>query len=430
VIKKSAGLIIFCVLLSALYTNCDEQGFVVSNKAFGVSSLGSTSTNTGIGTTTGSGIGIPGVTVPTATPTGATSTVNNVLPVTVGCGYVNEPCVSVTICAPGTSDCQTIPNVLLDTGSYGLRLFASVVTIGLPQVTDPANPSQAVAECVSYADGSGQWGPVAAADIVLSGEKASNVPIQIVDSTYATPPSNCTDLDVSPATEGFNGILGVGLFVQDCGPGCESDSNNNIYFSCAGSSCESVVMALNHQVTNPISAFPIDNNGVLLQLPAISTSGALTLSGSLIMGIGTQSDNTPSGTTTFAANSSGNFGTTFNGASYNAFIDSGSNGLYFPDASITPCPSGYTGFYCPASPISFSASQIGSNGQNSRLIGFSIANGEGELEQSNPNMVFNNLGGAMASDFDWGLPFFFGRNVYVGISGRMSTIGMGPFWAY
>src|SRR5271168_4830164 len=57
---------------------------------------------------------------------------SNVLAVSVGnCGpssYFNEPCVTIKICSPGTTQCQTIPNVLLDTGSYGLRLFSSVIT--------------------------------------------------------------------------------------------------------------------------------------------------------------------------------------------------------------------------------------------------------------------------------------------------------------
>jgi hypothetical protein len=53
--------------------------------------------------------------------------------VDVGCGYVNEPCVTVTVCAPGTGRCQSIPNVLLDTGSYGLRLFGCALSIPISE---------------------------------------------------------------------------------------------------------------------------------------------------------------------------------------------------------------------------------------------------------------------------------------------------------
>lgn len=38
-------------------------------------------------------------------------------------GNVNTPYVSVNVCEPGTTKCQTINNVLLDTGSTGLRIF-------------------------------------------------------------------------------------------------------------------------------------------------------------------------------------------------------------------------------------------------------------------------------------------------------------------
>src|SRR6185437_10849196 len=62
----------------------------------------------------------------------------NAISVTVGAGSVcgnysnggtlNQPCTSVTICLPGsTTQCQTIPDILVDTGSYGLRVFASAL---------------------------------------------------------------------------------------------------------------------------------------------------------------------------------------------------------------------------------------------------------------------------------------------------------------
>ena len=41
--------------------------------------------------------------------------------------YVNGLFTSVTICVPGTSSCQTLDGVLVDSGSSGLRLLASQV---------------------------------------------------------------------------------------------------------------------------------------------------------------------------------------------------------------------------------------------------------------------------------------------------------------
>jgi hypothetical protein len=44
--------------------------------------------------------------------------------------------------------------------------------------------------------------------------------------------------------------------------------------------------------------------------------------------------------------------------------------------------------------------------------------------------VFPMLGGSNAGTFDWGLPFFFGRNVYTAINGKSTPAGQGPFWAF
>ncbi|HET6899476.1 MAG TPA: DUF3443 family protein, partial [Vicinamibacteria bacterium] len=64
--------------------------------------------------------------------TASAPVVNNVQPVQVDLGptgdYVNGIFTSVTICVPGTTRCQSIDDVLVDSGSVGLRLLASVVT--------------------------------------------------------------------------------------------------------------------------------------------------------------------------------------------------------------------------------------------------------------------------------------------------------------
>src|ERR1700684_3171714 len=67
-----------------------------------------------------------------------TTTGQNVAPIVVNAGpannYANGACATVTVCVPGTSTCQTIDGMLVDTGSSGLRILSSALTSGrLPQ---------------------------------------------------------------------------------------------------------------------------------------------------------------------------------------------------------------------------------------------------------------------------------------------------------
>jgi len=366
---------------------------------------------------------------PVPTPIPYQAGTNQML-VSVGtCGYINQPCVSVTICEPGTATCQTIPNILLGTGSYGLRLFKQVVTLNLESVKDSGGKE--LAECMAYAGGNSQWGPLKYADVQLGNELASHIPIEIIDSTYATIPASCRNTQATPGSLGFNGILGVGLFIQDCGPNCVSSSTNNVYFSCSGATCTPTAVPLNLQVVNPVAYLPNSNNGVMLHLPTVSDAGATNVQGVLYLGVATQADNTPTGSVTvFPVDAGGNFRTIMNGTTYSsAFIDSGSNVIFFPSSMSTSCQRAQ-GYYCPPSMQSFSATQTGSGGSPSVVVNFNIMNADVALDANNPNYVFNNVGGPLGNSFDWGLPFFLGRQVYVAIEGRSSSIGTGPYWAW
>jgi hypothetical protein len=42
----------------------------------------------------------------------------------------------------------------------------------------------------------------------------------------------------------------------------------------------------------------------------------------------------------------------------------------------------------------------------------------------------NGLAGPNAGTVDFGLPFFFGRNVYTAIEGKSTPAGTGPYTAY
>src|SRR6266481_1856508 len=78
-------------------------------------------------------------------------------------GYVNGAFVTVTVCVPGTANCQAIDHVLVDTGSSGLRLLANdgraggELSLPLPSLEDVGK--NAVAECYPFLDGF-TWGQV------------------------------------------------------------------------------------------------------------------------------------------------------------------------------------------------------------------------------------------------------------------------------
>src|SRR5580704_6704520 len=83
---------------------------------------------------------------------GASTTANNVAPLVVnggppGTGLADVPFVSVTICVPGTKNCQTIDYLNVDTGSSGLRVISSVLSgLALPQQT--ATTGDPLVECL------------------------------------------------------------------------------------------------------------------------------------------------------------------------------------------------------------------------------------------------------------------------------------------
>lgn len=349
--------------------------------------------------------------------------------------YVNEPCVSVTVCAPGASNCQTIDGILLDTASFGLRIFKSALN-GLSLTPEQSGQGGELAECQPFLDGSSDWGPVETGQVILGGEPAVTVPIQVIDSTFPGIPSSCTNPDLNPSEAGFNGILGVGPFVQDCGPACEDKGNINQftvwpYWSCNAGTCTQTAVALQNQVQNPVASLPEDNNGVLMELPSVAPGGTPSISGSLILGIGTKSNNTPGAVKTFPLDSFGDFITVFNGASLtSSFADTGSNGFFFPDKAIVVC-SDTQSWYCPPSTKIFSATQEGFTNTPTNIVSFQIGNFD-NLTKNTSNAVFLEIGGPSPdpSAFDWGLPFYFGRSVFMGIEGTDSPLGAGPYLAY
>jgi hypothetical protein len=359
------------------------------------------------------------------------STTPNVQPiaVTTAPGLTrNMLTTSVTLCQPGTSNCATIDNIQVDTGSHGLRILASALPAGFT-LAAVGSGSGVTGECAVFGGGYA-WGAVRSADVRMAGQLASAIPIQLIsDPSLPTVPTDCAGSGPAMLTVSSlraNGILGVGLFAADCGSGCVNAALPRWYYSCdASGNCLASTQALAQQVTNPVSSFALDNNGVVIDLPSIADAGAVSVSGSLIFGIGTQANNTLGGASVVRANSqTGYVVTSSAGQTYStSYVDSGSNAFFFSNSQLPQC--GY--WYCPSSTQSASASIVGTDGA-SNTVSFSIGNSTALFASS--NNAFDNLAGIASNSFGWGLPFFFGRRVYTAIASRATSAGPGPYYAF
>jgi hypothetical protein len=373
---------------------------------------------------------------------GGSMPTSNVVSVVVDAGPtstspdVNTLFTTVTVCIPDTTSCQTIDHIQVDTGSFGLRILAPVLTLSLPVQT--LTNGAALLECTPFVDGY-SWGPVALADVQISGEMASSVPVQVIgDPNFTSVPANCSSVgppEDTVAAFGANGILGVGVFAQDCGSGCVTNVDNDIYYSCTSTLCEPTTLALASQVPDPVTMFATDNNGVIIQLPTVAAQGAATVTGSMIFGIDTQTNNKSGDQTVLTVDSNfGDFTTVFNGQSLSqSFLDTGSNGLYFNDTSLAPCTAtGLTGFYCPATTQSLSATLQGQNNLSAN-VSFSVGDAQ-TLGGNDASLVaFPTLAGTFTSSadtFDWGLPFYYGRTVYTAFENETTSVGTGPYVAF
>jgi hypothetical protein len=416
------------VLTQPIGQNCavaNGSGVAVANVVFGVTCTA----NSGSG---GGGSSAALVAIPTATGNTAPIVIDGGNRVT---GYEsNRPFVSITLCTPGTSGstraCQTIDHVVLDTGSYGLVLNRSAISsnLNLPIVTDATG--NAIGSCIQYGGGY-SWGSVRVADVRVGGEVAQTV----MFADNADQPGGASQVPASCSSGGTaldflneNGIFGIGVLGDD----------NPDEFSCNAGGCTPIATDA-YPIANVVAQFNGDHNGSIVQVPGVVGAATYYNAGSPIVGtvtfgLGTQSNNAVTGAKVYSTNTSGDFTTTYKGTIYRSFLDTGSGAIYFND-SIPACTT-YTSFYCPsASPLPLNATNTAATGGASGSVGFTVYSadaifGAGQAVLANVAEPFSGFQGFSTAYFDWGLPFFFGRTVYVGLQGSTTPVGTGPFWAY
>ena len=388
----------------------------------------------------------------------------------------NVPFVSVTVCVPGTTTCQVVDHVILDTGSIGLRLVSPVLNsnLVLPAVTDASGHS--VRECYAYVT-SYVWGSMVTADVTVAGQTQLSLPVHLIGDTAAgTPASECTSIADSDyanfinqpsatstltdtvATFGANGILGVmPAGAQDCGsfcaPGTTATSAElaNYYYTCpTATTCSPTTVALASQAANPIALVNSGAvNGISLSLPAVGSAGASTLTGTLTLGVSTTSSDTPPSTASFyGLDEYALFSTQVSGTTFEAVVDSGTGYYLFSDSSVPSCVyDSETEFFCPSTSTTLTAA-LAENSDAVHARG-TTANLDFVLENldlvSNSAFAIPGIGspcGLYQSGqcypatalslpfFIWGLPFYFGRTVYFVYPGSTAGGIQGPAFGF
>jgi hypothetical protein len=353
---------------------------------------------------------------------------------------INQPYVTVTVCAPsaqGNGPCVTVDRMILDTGSSGVRVLASALGNAFaatlpPQTgaTDDPSGSAPIAQCATFASGF-TWGSIKQAVVAIGGETSTVVPMEVIGDGAFSTPADCIahggpDLG-SVRGLGGNGIVGIGNLVRD-DPWSATKIYPAAYYYCTNATtCVNTRVPLSGQAMNPVAAFPIDNNGTIIRLPSLPSTGAASATGQLIFGIGTQQNNVmPAGINVVPLDQFGTFTSVYKNHSLNpSAIDSGTTALLFPDSTIPT--SG--GLYVPSSPLKLSAIFRASNGTGTPInIPFEIANANNLWVSG--NSAFNNIGVNGSGIALWGLPFFYGRSVYTVLENASVGSLNGPFDAF
>lgn len=347
-------------------------------------------------------------------------------------GY-NRLVVQVTVCAPGTNRCATIDNIMVDTGSTGLRLQAAALpaSLHLPSLTGPSGGP--MGECLRFVS-SAAWGPLRVADVHFAGLTAERLPVQVIEQGAAPlRPASCENSGVQPTS---NGTLGIGTALDDCHSPCmqTADAPHPHFFECGATACVPLVGSVPaaFRLPNPVTRLPTHNNGIVIELP-LPAPGAREAHGTLIFGVGTAANNQLGKARLLTLDANGRFTTQYKGQVIaDSYIDSGTESYIFADPNLPRCPR-VSWAYCVEPEIRLEATVSGTNGEPIETH-FRVGNYQAIRDAHLGAMV----GAAVApngarSQFVWGAPFFLGRRVAVliqGLSPPNAPNIKGPLYAY
>ncbi len=203
----------------------------------------------------------------------------------------NTPLVDVTVCNT-RGKCKTVPNVMVDTGTTGLRLFrGAVADLDLEPVKDRSGNPITNWGSASYSE---LWGPLHRAKVRLGKVTTETaIPVQLFDlpKDGEALPQGYARVDNRKATSfRFNGVLGIGPQRHHAAGYLVGVSDS--WYSRAPSRWVAQKVDRSQQLANPIAHFPAPyNNGSVITLPEVDlNSGAARVRGWLGLGIGEPTD--------------------------------------------------------------------------------------------------------------------------------------------
>jgi hypothetical protein len=343
----------------------------------------------------------------------------NVMPISVDAN--NRMLVSVKVCQEGSSVCQTVNRIMLDTGSVGLRIHASALVSILGGLTVyTSGGGGTTADCALFGNFYA-WGPLRGADVYFAGEAAPGLALQVYDDD-AVPMASAAGCggalaDAVPAQVGFNGVLGVKPTLSD----------RQSYFQCSATACLPFAAPIAQQLQNPIVHLGKDNNGYVVELPAIANVGATNSQGALVFGIDTALNNAlPASSATIKLDTD-NLGLKLwlDGQIYEAIIDSGTGTYALPNPEAMPACSGSSAeLYCPDGFVNLAVMMKASSAPDT-VITATLTVGNGSSVSASGDGAFNDVASRLPSAVSGyglgaliGAPFFYGRNIYFAIGGQ------------
>ncbi len=371
-----------------------------------------------------------GLAAPAARP-GEPAEAPNVVKLTVRTPHAgfNRMVVQVSVCVPGTRSCATIDDVMIDTGSTGLRLEASAVPswLRLPAVLGPGH--EPLAECLRFV-GDDAWGPLERVDLRIGGLMASGLPIQIIGDMAAAQPASCPRSEVDPTS---NGTLGIGTHLTDCEGECRQSEADPIYFDCKRGHCDPLEGRVGeaYRLPNPIAFFDRHDNGVVFDLPDAAGEGSLDSVGTLTIGVETDHGRFDSAAIV-KLDERGRFTTLYGGREYpDSYIDSGTETFIVPDDALPRCPA-LPWAFCAAPAVTRDAAMLGRDGARN-VTSFRVGDYRHIRQRGFGASAEIAVAARPASRaFVWGAPFFLGKRIAVVLEGR-GIPGVahleGPFYA-